>query len=200
MNSIGANLKRKEGVVQRNFVCCRLYVLSQVLSTFLFSSSKKGSPGLRDKSACFQRWKALRKRLKAPAGHSGLGGKCKGVNQSALCSASFSRALSPSPQLSEHQTTGTAVSTVVPPRTHLAQRRRGRWGSDSSGRPSMPLFFCQDFKLHLGGLPARLCAEDYAFVQSESRGTDRLESIDALSSAFRRKVPAFRLWHGIFPD
>lgn len=50
--------------------------LIPVLSTFLFFSSKKGSPGLRDKSACFQSTRAskgLRKRLKAPVGRLCLG-------------------------------------------------------------------------------------------------------------------------------
>lgn len=104
-----------------------------------------------------------------------------GVNESTLCSASFSCRLSPSMQLSEHQTTGTAISQRPPsagPRTHtsLKDGESAEAAIRLDGRlsaKSMPLFFCQDFKLYLEirtscTTARRLFAEDYASVQSKS--------------------------------
>lgn len=67
-----------------------------------------------------------------PFGSRLLGGG--GVNESALCSASFSRALSPSTQLSEHQTTGTAISAVVPPRVRERTSLKDAAGAEAAIR------------------------------------------------------------------
>ncbi len=66
MNSIGGRRgSRTETFLEQSragFMCC--------LRSFLHFYSPAQRKG--DKSACLQQWKALRKRLKAPAGHSGL--------------------------------------------------------------------------------------------------------------------------------
>jgi len=138
--------------------------------------------------------------------------RSRGLNESTLCSASFSSCLSPSMQLSEHQTTGTAISQRPPsagPRTHasLKDGESAEAAIRLDGRlsaKSMPLFFCQDFKLYLEirtscTTARRLFAEDYASIQSKSWGTVKFCKFDARLEKKKKgaAVPALA-W--IFPD